>query len=144
MSVIEQTTPAISRINATWSAMSAADVQRVAQEHLHSEQMIVVTVGDTAKIENDLRDKPISGSLPIARPGCAFCAKQPISYGRWSGGRFASQDRRSCCLHSGAAFHRKSVVPHSAGLAGWIIAIPLSHPKSERLTGKPELTGIGG
>ncbi len=54
-------------------------------------------------------DKPISGSLPIARPGCAFCARKPISYGRCSGGRFASRDRRSCCLHLGAAFHREEV-----------------------------------
>jgi hypothetical protein len=47
----------------------------------------------------------------------------------------------------GAAFHRKCieiVVARSAGLSWWIVAIPLFHPKSERLTGKPELTGIGG
>jgi hypothetical protein len=49
--------------------------------------------------------------------------------------------------HSGAAFHRKCIeifVARCAGLSGWIIAIPLSHPKSERLTGTPELIGIGG
>ena len=49
---------------------------------------------------------PICDLLLTARPGCAFCARKPISYGRCSGARFASQDRRSCCLHSGAAFHR--------------------------------------
>src|SRR5437660_12122751 len=53
--------------------------------------------------------KPISDSLPTPRPGCAFCARKPISYGRCSGARFASQDRRSCCLHLGAAFHREEV-----------------------------------
>jgi zinc protease len=34
--------------------ISAADVQRVAHEHLHTEEMIVVAVGDAAKIESDL------------------------------------------------------------------------------------------
>jgi zinc protease len=34
--------------------ISAADVQRVAHEHLHAEEMIVVAVGDAAKIERDL------------------------------------------------------------------------------------------
>jgi hypothetical protein len=54
-------------------------------------------------------DKPICGLLPIVRPGCVFCARKPISYGRCSGGKFASRDRRSCCLHLGAAFHREEV-----------------------------------
>jgi zinc protease len=34
--------------------ISAADVRRVAHEHLHAEEMIVVAVGDAAKIEHDL------------------------------------------------------------------------------------------
>jgi len=34
-------------------SLNAPDVQRVAQEHLHPDEMIVVAVGDAAKIEND-------------------------------------------------------------------------------------------
>src|SRR5947199_397003 len=53
--------------------------------------------------------KPISDSLPTPRPGSAFCARKPISYGRCSGGRFAFKGHPSCCLHSGAAFHREEI-----------------------------------
>src|SRR5438477_6177066 len=68
-------------------------------------------------------DKPISGLLPIARPGCAFCAKKPISYGRWSGARFVFKDRLSCCLRSGAAFHREEItnVPLRVVHRDWIV-----------------------
>jgi zinc protease len=38
------------------NAVSVADVQRVAREYLHPEEMITVAVGDKAKIEQPLRD----------------------------------------------------------------------------------------
>jgi hypothetical protein len=44
------------------------DVQRVAQEHLHPESMIVVAVGDTTKIESDL-SKLNLGPLRCVREG---------------------------------------------------------------------------
>src|SRR5438876_7403760 len=53
--------------------------------------------------------KPICYLPPIARPGCDFSARKPIWCGRCSGGKFASRDRRSCCLYLGAAFHREEV-----------------------------------
>jgi zinc protease len=48
--------------------ISAADVQRVAHEHLHPEEMIVVAVGDAAKIERDLGRLSVA-PVSIAGPG---------------------------------------------------------------------------
>jgi hypothetical protein len=85
----------------------------------------------TAKLSQGLRRSPCGRacrSAPTTRPlivwryGHAdlrltadsetwlrFLRRKPISCGRCFGGRFAFKDRPSCCLHSGAAFHREWV-----------------------------------
>jgi zinc protease len=47
-------------------AVSTADVQRVARQYLHPEEMITVAVGDKAKIEQPLRDLKLSPGIRAA------------------------------------------------------------------------------
>ena len=49
--------------------ISTADVQRIAREHLHAEEMIIVAVGDAAKIERDLTGLSIAPvSIALSNP----------------------------------------------------------------------------
>jgi hypothetical protein len=88
-----------------------------------------VTIRDEKlQVSEATMDRPICDLLPIARPGLVFCARKPISYGRYSGARFASRDHPSCCLRSGAAFHREYF--RAPGARDWIV---LCHPNSKKV-----------
>ena len=50
------------------SAVSAADVNRAAREHLHPDRFVIVVVGDRSAIEKGLRALPYSIEILSADP----------------------------------------------------------------------------
>jgi hypothetical protein len=59
------------------TGVSPQDVQRVAQQHLHPESMVVVAVGNTSKIEGDL------SKLDLGPLHCVYTGTLPRRRSKW-------------------------------------------------------------